>query len=217
MLLRVAEHEINYQDEGGDSVGWLAPENSKFTVRSAYLLLRGEGPNSAWEGWKRIWQLKAQERIKVFMWLLAHDKILTNASRWRRHLTSNPCCFRCDAVVEDGLHVIRDCKGSKEVWECFIPPPLWRNFFIQELQDWLLMNLTFRGGDDSEVGWPEMMGLISWSVWKWRCSQCFENKCLTIDQKVEWLRHTSLEMSKAFSKSPVHRERDRNEFVMGKV
>lgn len=73
-------------------------------------------------GWKRIWRLRAQERAKVFIWLLSHDKVLSNWSRWRRQLTTSQCCDRCGAAKEDGPHAVRDCKGSMEVWLSFSPP-----------------------------------------------------------------------------------------------
>lgn len=95
-----------------------------FTIRSAYLMLRRENINDTWKGWKRIWRLKAQERIKVFMWLLAHDKTLTNWSRWHRQISLTACCDRCTAEKEDAIHALRDHKASKEVLMCFIPPLL---------------------------------------------------------------------------------------------
>lgn len=98
------------------------------------------------------------------MWLLTHDKILTNGSHWRRHLTSNPCWNRCDAEVEDGVHAVRDCKESKEVLKCIIPPPLRQSFFMLGLQEWLLMNSKYRGEDIDGIGRPEMTTLIYWSA-----------------------------------------------------
>lgn len=83
--------------------------------------------------WRRIWSLKAQEQIKMFMWPMEHDKFLTNYSRWHRHLSSTPYCDQCEAVEEDALHAIRDCKSSKEVWQWFIPLILQQNFFSQSL------------------------------------------------------------------------------------
>lgn len=28
--------------------------------------------------WKKIWQLKVQERVKSFVWMFGHDRLLTN-------------------------------------------------------------------------------------------------------------------------------------------
>ncbi|CAN1152491.1 Putative ribonuclease H protein At1g65750, partial [Linum perenne] len=47
-----------------------------------------------------------------FIWLVAHDRILTNAERRRRHLTDIDDCQRCRGGTEDTLHVVSDCKNT---------------------------------------------------------------------------------------------------------
>lgn len=75
------------------------------------------------------------------MWILAHDRVMTNWSRWRRRIAQTAGCDRCSFEREDGAHAIRDCKESKEVWPAFIPPHLHTRFFSLELKPWLLKNL----------------------------------------------------------------------------
>lgn len=118
-----------------DRVGWMKQGNSRFSIKSAFSLLRGDASEDVWIGWKRIWRLKVQERAKVFMWLLAHDRVLSNWARWRRKLATSPCCDRCSVAKEDGIHAIRDCKGSREVWIVFLPPSLHGESFNLSLQD----------------------------------------------------------------------------------
>lgn len=71
---------INTGESQCDRFSWLSESNMKFTVASAYKLLRKENDSGVWKGWKKICRLRVQERIKVFVWLLAHDKILTDWS-----------------------------------------------------------------------------------------------------------------------------------------
>lgn len=61
---------------------------------------------------------KTQERTKVFMWILARDRVMTNWSRWRRSISQNPDCDHCNAEKEDVAHAIRDYKESKR-FACF--------------------------------------------------------------------------------------------------
>lgn len=69
---------------------------------------------------------------------MALEKILTNKKRWRKWLTYNADCPRCNQGEESVLHVIRDCKWAREVWPCLIPAELKDEFFSMELRPWLM-------------------------------------------------------------------------------
>lgn len=64
-----------------------------------------------------IWRLRVQQHVKVFIWIFAYVKILTNYARWRRRLTLNAVCSRCGQEREYAIHAIRDCEVAKEVWK----------------------------------------------------------------------------------------------------
>ena len=44
--------------------------------------------NTSLDGtWSSVWKLKVHPKIKTFVWLLYHGKILTNEERMRRRMT----------------------------------------------------------------------------------------------------------------------------------
>ncbi|CAN1269114.1 Putative ribonuclease H protein At1g65750, partial [Linum perenne] len=55
--------------------------------------------------WKTVWRWAGPSRVKHFIWLVAHDRILTNAERRRRHMATTDDCQRCRGYTEDTLHV----------------------------------------------------------------------------------------------------------------
>lgn len=201
-LIKIADVVLSAVGDEQDKVCWLGPNNRGFTVKSAYRLLRGELSEGSWQGWKLIWRLRTQEWTKTFLWLLAHDGILTNGARWQRHVSNFPGCVRCQETIEDALHAIRDCKDSSEVWLSFIPKPLQKDFFTLSFQDWLLSNLRFR--DDAFYGgrWPENMATICWVIWKWRCQKVFEMEGLNCSQKIEQIRMLLREMESVYVTCP---------------
>lgn len=203
-LMKLAGTTIDTHSEVEDSVGWLDVDNKKFTVKSAYELLTRRQTQECWKGWSKIWRLKVQERTKVFLWVLAHDRIMTNGVRWRRKLAACPNCARCSAEMEDGLHAIRDCSDSREVWNAFVPPVMLVNFFALELQPWILMNLEARSESLYGGRWPQVMAQICWYVWRWRCLDIFEGQRLSLSYKVEHLRESFSEMEKAFVGDTLH-------------
>ncbi|CAN1787168.1 Putative ribonuclease H protein At1g65750 [Linum perenne] len=137
-----------------------------------YEILDGVGHHTEQAIWKTIWRWAGPSRVRHFLWLVAHDRILTNVERRRRHLTDTNECQRCRIGIEDTLHVIQDCRGAREVWSYFIPPDLNTYFFSNSLQDWLLKGLKH----------PEFnltFGIVIWILWKARNEATFENKLAT--------------------------------------
>ncbi|KAL7246634.1 hypothetical protein ACSBR2_001688 [Camellia fascicularis] len=54
--------------------------------------------------WSWTWKLKLPQKLKSFMWLILHRKVLTNELRHKRGFTGNPNCPSCD-TVEDLDHL----------------------------------------------------------------------------------------------------------------
>lgn len=115
IVVKFGSTVIVSKGQKGDKAGWLTADGH-FSVRSSYELEMGRAKVAKWSGWKLIWRLRVQQRVRVFVWLLAHQKILTNACQRRRKLTDNLGCKHCLGGVKDAIHMIRDCTASKEIW-----------------------------------------------------------------------------------------------------
>ncbi|CAN1128818.1 Putative ribonuclease H protein At1g65750, partial [Linum perenne] len=73
---------------GKDSIVWGLEPNGAFSVRSAYLMITDNAATSSDSVWRHIWGWNGPNRIKHFLWLASHKKLLTNEERGRRHLTN---------------------------------------------------------------------------------------------------------------------------------
>ncbi|CAN1792333.1 Putative ribonuclease H protein At1g65750 [Linum perenne] len=85
---------------GEDSWSWGEEPNGKFSIRSAYCLILELNNPSSDPNWDRVWRWRGPSRIQHFLWLVLHNKLLTNAERSRRHLTNNSSCPRCYNLEE---------------------------------------------------------------------------------------------------------------------
>lgn len=73
------------------------------------------------------------------MWLMSHDRLLTNMERWKRWLTGCADCERSGETGEGVLHALGDCKRrAKEVWEHTLPMSHHCEFFSLDLKQWVL-------------------------------------------------------------------------------
>lgn len=107
-------------------------------------------------------KLQIQQRVGIFLWLLANEKILTIYNCWRRQLTRSPLCSMCEERQESCFHVVQDCKHAKAIWSRFIPPKLQHNFFSLPVKELIFWNLS-RGS----LAGPSQLWNIRFSISCW--------------------------------------------------
>ncbi|CAN1130195.1 Putative ribonuclease H protein At1g65750, partial [Linum perenne] len=124
--------------------------------------------------WNTIWQWQGPNRVRFFLWLTTHNRLLTNAERNRIHLSDDDNCSRYKVAPDDTLHVLRDCYFARKLWVSIMSPKCLTNFFSGSLQDWLLRELK-----DHYYG--QLFGIASWLLWKTQNETIFENTSVTSD------------------------------------
>ncbi|KAE8732307.1 hypothetical protein F3Y22_tig00002237pilonHSYRG01574 [Hibiscus syriacus] len=121
--------------------------------------------------------LRAQ-RIRVFIWLVHHRRILTNLERSRRSLTYDPSYPIC-REPESVIHILRDCRDAKNPWLRIIPAAWHGSFFSSGLDECLFKNLQQSTGYDTwNCSWFHIFSSVMWQLWKRRNS-------------LAWARHFS--------------------------
>jgi len=98
---------------------WSLEKNIKFSVRSMYNALTR---SDAGIYHKMLWKGKIPTKIKIFMWLLMNDAILTKDNLLKRKWQGDPTCYFCDEP-ESISHLFFHCHVAKSVWaivaKCF--------------------------------------------------------------------------------------------------
>lgn len=70
-----------------NNIGWRNEIFGGFTVSLAYEISDGVLDSVDAAKWNAIWKLKVPSRIKTFLWLVKHGKIMTNSNRARKGQT----------------------------------------------------------------------------------------------------------------------------------
>jgi hypothetical protein len=83
-----------------------------FFVKSTYNALTGSegGPS-----FKYIWKGKIPAKIKIFLWLIANNAILTKDNMLKRQWKGDPTCYFCHSP-ESANHLLFNCSVAKVVW-----------------------------------------------------------------------------------------------------
>lgn len=76
-----------------DEVFWKLSKSKRFSVKSMYdAMTRNEHGHDH----KRIWKGKTPQKIKIFMWLMANNAILTKDNLIKRKWCGNSKCVSCN-------------------------------------------------------------------------------------------------------------------------
>lgn len=129
-----------------------------------------EAGNGSWH--KHLWKAKLPLKIKIFMWLVFHNAILTKDNLVKRKWKGNKTCFFCnnDETID---HIFFECIVARYVWSmvAFVfgvkcrPNSLeqfwfWASSYIQSAKHFHMVGLSS----------------VCWAIWKTRNAVCFESK-----------------------------------------
>lgn len=86
--------------------------------------------------WGQIWKLDVHERVRCFIWIVCHGRLITNKLKHLMNL-SVLYCYRCTLQVESIMHVLRECPLAMVVWIHTVPMVLRSSFCTVNLQQWI--------------------------------------------------------------------------------
>ncbi|KAL4338075.1 hypothetical protein AHAS_Ahas12G0173900 [Arachis hypogaea] len=98
---------------GEDKIIWKLTNCGEYLVASAYYKLANinEPQNAVWA---IIWGWKGPQKIKYFMWMVVHKKLMT-AQRKARIFGASPYCHKCYRTEETQIHILRDFPSASRV------------------------------------------------------------------------------------------------------
>ena len=111
-LLNILSEYNPKADEPG-SVFWVA-NNGTCSVKSLDSLIEGRGPPC--QKFDETWHVKSPLKVKAFMWLVYHKRIITKDLRYRWNSDGDLLCILCGKEEENADHLPISCELSKEVW-----------------------------------------------------------------------------------------------------
>ncbi|KAK8509994.1 hypothetical protein V6N12_035317 [Hibiscus sabdariffa] len=120
--------------DSDDRCMWRWTANHTFEFRSAYSRPVGSSWSPKQAIWPIIWRMHVPQYISLFLWMAYTRKLLTNAERCRRHLSTTSTCVVCTDFDETIMHVLRDCGDTRHLWRQLLPMAIKPPFFSMNLQ-----------------------------------------------------------------------------------
>ncbi|KAG9441971.1 hypothetical protein H6P81_017825 [Aristolochia fimbriata] len=178
-----------------DELVWSLSPNGSYTVASAYTHLLGNPSGSSQA--KLAWKMEAPPKVKMFIWSVAHNRILTRENLVRRGIPlPSLLCPLCEDKQESVDHLLLQCTMAWHIWSWFIDlfgthwciPSRVMDLLREEPPPWLALR--------SKLMWSSCVAFILWALWTERNRRVFQGKCsdwrrVIIDTKeriIGWLK-----------------------------
>ncbi|XP_074287668.1 uncharacterized protein LOC141612819 [Silene latifolia] len=173
-LKKIAAYSISPEPDMEDSLYWNGTSHGKFSIQSALAIIKGaETPTENNPiTWHLIWKLPVQQRIRMFIWLAAHGRLMTNYNRVRRGLADDPFCPRCYTEDETPDHLLRRCPKSEELWMQLGDYAAYESFYTESYPVWISKNAS-NTPSLSSPNWSMKFAITCWWIWKWRNNEVF--------------------------------------------
>jgi len=128
----------NFQNNE-DIPRWRWNKNNCFSTKSVYDFLNKDNSGNRF---KHVWKAKIPYKIKIFMWLVENNAVLTKGNLLKRHWVGSPTCHFC-FENESIDHLFFQCPVAKTTWgtigTCIGTTTIPRN--LQQYFSWITQNL----------------------------------------------------------------------------
>ena len=146
---------------GDDTAFSNTSSSGQFQVKEAYSTRTLESWDARDSKWDCVWKWPRPDRVKTFLWLCFHERLLTNV-----HMTQDARCDRCHKSDETISHCLRDCDEAVKVWLRLVPMSDWNSFFSLPSDQWLLRNLRqSKVVSHFQASWNMIFGVCYWLLW----------------------------------------------------
>lgn len=160
-----------------------------YSAKSIYQTL-AMGDRVNWE-FNVTWRYEIPPSVKIFVFLLLKDKLLTREVLMRRNFnlpdSSCPLCNTGD--LETSLHLFFQCKYIGRIWGK-VAQLVNNNILVQSgsvQQVWCRSSNLVRHCKGLTRKWQCIFSSACWSIWRLRSSTVFEGKKDPVDWVALWI------------------------------
>ncbi|KAJ3700519.1 hypothetical protein LUZ61_004224 [Rhynchospora tenuis] len=169
---------------GNDSVYWYWSSSGKFSVSSFYnsFALAGKTCSPCCF----IWNCKSPPSIKLFLYFLFHDRLLTRDQLRRRNVVTPPFCVLCSLQqVETSLHLFFHCPFVAAVWSSLQLTSLSNiaSSFVSTQEGLLHAMIALQATRFQHT----LLATSLWGIWLERNQRIFRNSSRPTSVLVDWI------------------------------
>jgi zinc-binding in reverse transcriptase len=147
---------------------WSLTSDGCYSSKSAYKLITRPGIKQQFP--HIPWKLRIPNKVKLFLWLLFRDRLLTNVNLRKRGWPCGDTCVLCSMVGdEDANYLFLHCSYTRRIWN---------DILLTTVKQ--LPNLLHRMLQDAST-YGRQIAAVCWNIWKERNQRIFHNTRMTTD------------------------------------
>ena len=133
---------------------------------------------------KQLWEEKLPLKIRIFLWMLWHDRILTGEQRQKRKGRGSEKCKYCDKL-ETRNHLFFNCNivQVKRVWVRVSLRWGKRPILVTHFQDMIGSVEVMRDNNFAYI----ILAAVAWSLWKVRNDLVFNNVLIKSPKAINYM------------------------------
>jgi zinc-binding in reverse transcriptase len=151
---------------------WMKTSNGIYSSKSAYDFFINPGVQPPYP--YIPWKLHLPNKIKIFLWLMMQNKLLTNENLQKRNWPCGASCVLCNSIMQETTdHIFLSCSFTRRTWNDILP----NNHQLPSSV--IYLSRTLDAGRLANSGVAIKYAAVCWNIWKERNRRIFENKMLT--------------------------------------
>lgn len=188
-----------------DDLVWLKNTTGEYSTRSGYLTLMEEefrtmptNQTATFDWLSNVWNIKAAEKIKVFLWKSLHDALPVGEQFAIRNIPVSTVCTRCN-VEESITHLFFSCPFAISVWKLApFPQTIDSANFNSTREGWGFVRKA-HSLPPTGLGPGTLAAWILWSLWISRNQLVFEKRKFSAEETIQKAIVDAREWTKAQS------------------
>jgi hypothetical protein len=132
-------------------------------------------------GAKELWEVKAPNKCRFFVWLALHKCHWMSERLWRQALRDDALCAFCNQKEETIGHLLVGCSYAREVWFKILSRCGWQDTMPENgasFITWWLHNRK-RVPKHRRAAFDLLIILTAWSLWVEHNARAFDNASAT--------------------------------------
>jgi len=163
--------------EGQDQLRWGNNKEGTFNLKEAKSILLELNPLVLDKIWQNLWRHQGWMKIKLFMWVVYHRKILTWDNIRKRGVQGPSRCLLCEDQEETLEHLLNNCIFTSWLWDLFVVIFQQSDRDIRSIISTLInWRKNFSDNEILNSAWALVPSFIIWNVWKERNKRIFKGE-----------------------------------------
>lgn len=135
-----------------------------FSIKTTYNISSSLLHDEKHDLWKRVWNLNIPNKMRSFLWLVIHKKIMCNAERSYRGFTTVADCSKCSGELEDVNHIFWSCTVAKQIWISLLSNQEILKHNSMTFEEWIDHNLRNKPMGIIDADWNVTFSVTIWWI-----------------------------------------------------